>query len=291
MRVPTLTPEIPLSELRREVRYTLAVLRQRPWAGPQVPMFESLLKEVAAAQAALETLEDKAEDAGAGVDEADLHLDSFVQATATEARQALNKDTAAPLWQSLFGSLRPSELARPKLGSELAQVRRWPALLQAAPTAALRDRVAPCERLIKAADLALQAQETAHSAVQVFHAKTVVTLVAKLNAERSGLAGEADRQAFDGQIRTEAAAGIFRPATRRRTQRPATLEQVQDEVSAAEKDLAALRQQLTDLQAERLAATQAAEQRRADEQTLTALRATQAEGAKKIAEMEQRLRS
>ena len=291
MRVPTLTPEIPLSELRREVRYTLAVLRQRPWAGPSVPVFESLLKEVSAAQVALETLEDKLEDAAAGVDEADLHLDALVQATAVEARQALNKDTTAPLWRSLFGTSRPSELIRPKLGEELAQVRSWPPLLRAAPTPALRDRAAVCEGLIKAADAALKAQDNARTAVQVFRTSTVVALVAKLNSERSGLAGEADRQSFDGQIRREAAAGIFRPTTRVRPPRPQTLEQVQDDIRSSEEHLAELRQRLTTLQAERLAQTQAAEQRRADEQTLTALRAAQAEAAKKIAEMEKRLRS
>ena len=290
MRVPTLTPEIPLSELRREVRYTLAVLRQRPWAGPSVPVFESLLKEVSAAQVALETLEDKLEDAAAGVDEADLHLDAFVQATAVQARQAVNKDTTAPLWRSLFGTMRPSELTRPKLGEELSQVRGWPTLLRAAPTAELRDRAAACEGLIKSADAALKAHDNARTAVQLFRTSTVVALVAKLNSERSGLAGEADRQAFDGQIRSEAAAGIFRPA-RVRTSRPQTLEQVQDDIRDSEEHLAELRQRLVTLQAERLAQTQAAEQRRADEQTLTALRAAQAEGAKKIADMEKRLRT
>ena len=102
MRFQTLTIDIPLAELHREVRYTLAILRQRSWAGARVPKFEGLLKEVGTAEVELSVLLDKLEDAAAGVDEADLHLDIFVEATATEARQAVNKDTKAPLWRSLF---------------------------------------------------------------------------------------------------------------------------------------------------------------------------------------------
>lgn len=291
MRVPTLTPEIPLSELRREVRYTLAVLRQRPWAGRHVPDFESLLKEVGAAQAELETLQDKLEDAAAGVDEADLHLDAFVQATAADARRAVANDTSAPLWRSLFGPLRPSELVRPKLGDELAQVRTWPALLKAAPTPELQGRAAVCEKLVKAAQEALKAQDNAGSALQVFRSARLVTLVAKLNSERSGLAGEADRQAFDGQIRPEAAAGIFRLAARARPPRAQTVASVQDDIREAEQQLDRLRQRLAALQAEEQAQAQAVAQRRADEEALRALRAAQDQGAQKIAELEKRLRN
>ncbi len=288
MRVPILSPEVPLAELRREVRYTLAVLRQRPWAAPHVPAFEGLLKEVGAAQVEQATLLDKAEDAAAAADEVDLHLDTLVETTAGAARKAVDKDTRAPLWRALFGAWRPSELVRPKLGEELAQVRTWPELLKAAPTAELRDLAAPCEKLVKAADEALRAQEAAGTALQVFRSSKLVALLAKLNSERSGLAGEAERQAFDGKIRPEAAAGIFRLATRRRP-RPETLESVQAELHAAEQEQARLQQRLTELKAAQLAQQQAAAQRQADEEALRTLRAAQAAGAQQIAELEKRL--
>lgn len=291
MRFPTLTIDMPLSELHREVRYTLAVLRQRPWAATRVPVFEALLKEVAAAEAERLSLLDKQEDAAAGVDEADLHLDLFVEATAADARPAVNKDTRAPLWRSLFGSLNPSQLTRPKLGDELEQVRTWPELLHNAPTQALRDRVATCTARIKAADDALKARQVAQTALQVFKTSKLTALVARLNSERSALAGESDKQLFDGKILPEASAGLFRLAYRARPPRPETLASVQAEITAAEAQLAHLRERLAALQAEQASSEEAAARRRADQEALAALQAAQAASAQQIAELQRRLQS
>ena len=227
MRFPTLTVDMSLSDLHREVRYTLAVMRQRPWAAPRVPAFEGLLKEVATAEAESQGLLDKLEDATAWVDEADLHLDLFVDATAVDALQAVSKDTKAPLWRSLFGGLRPSQLTRPKLGDELEQVRTWPELLRAAPTEALRNRATPCAARVKAADDALRALQTAQTALQVFKTSKLTALVARLNSARSALAGESDQQLFDGKILPEASAGLFRLAPRSRPARRETVASVE----------------------------------------------------------------
>lgn len=291
MRFPTLTVDMLLSDLHREVRYTLAVLRQRPWAATRVPTFEALLKDVAAAGSESLSLLDKLEDASAGVDEADLHLDLFVEATATDALQAVSKDKKAPLWRSLFGSLRPSQLTRPKLGDELEQVRTWPELLRTAPTKALRDRLDPCTARIKAADEALKARQVAQTALQVFKTSKLTALVARLNSERSSLAGESEKQLFDGKILPEASAGLFRTAPRSRPARPETLASVQAELSATEQHLTLLRQRLAALQAEQASAEQAAARRRADEEALAALQAAQADQAQKIAELQRRLQS
>jgi len=291
MRFPTLTVDMPLSDLHREVRYTLAVLRQRPWAATRVPAFEGLLKDVAAAEGESLSLLDKLEDASAGVDEADLHLDLFVDATATDALQAVSKDTSAPLWRSLFGNLRPSQLTRPKLGDELEQVRTWPELLRIAPTQALRDRLAPCTARIKAADEALKARQVAQTALQVFKTSKLTALVARLNSERSSLAGESEKQLFDGKILPEASAGLFRSAARSRPARPETLASVQAELTATEQQLARLRERLAALQAEQASAEEAAARRRADQEALAALQAAQADSAQKIAELQRRLQN
>ncbi len=288
MRFPILTTDLLLADLRSEVRYTLAVLRHRAWAGTFVVTFEALIKEVDQAQAEHAALLDKLDAAAAGVDEADLHIDSLVEATAIDARIAVGKDTKAPLWRSLFGPYRPSELQRPKLGVELTQVRTWPELLRTAPTTALRDRAAECERLIKAADEAVHAQGTARNALQVFKSSKLVLLVAKLNAERSGLAGAAEKQAFDGKIRREAAQGLFRRPPRQRQPPADTITRVQAAITTTEAKLAELRQTLANLQT---TDDQAAARRRADQETLTALQRTQAEASKKIAELEARLKT
>lgn len=288
MRFPTLTVDMTLPDLHREVRYTLAVMRQRPWAAPQVPTFEGLLKEVATAEAESQGLLDKLEDATAWVDEADLHLDLFVDATAVDALQAVSKDTRAPLWRSLFGGLRPSQLTRPKLGDELEQVRTWPELLRTASTEALRNRAAPCAARVKAADDALRALQTAQTALQVFKTSKLTALVARLNSARSALAGESDQQLFDGKILPEASAGLFRLAPRSRPARRETVASVQAEVAATEQQLTRLRERLAALQAEQASADQAAARRRADEEALAAL---QADSAQKIAELQRRLQN
>lgn len=291
MRFQTLTVDMPLPDLHREVRYTLAVMRQRPWAAPQVPTFEGLLKEVATAEAESQGLLDKLEDATAWVDEADLHLDLFVDATAVDALQAVSKDTRAPLWRSLFGGLRPSQLTRPKLGEELEQVRTWPELLRTAPTEALRNRAAPCTARVQAADDALRALQTAQTALQVFKTSKLTALVARLNSARSALAGESDQQLFDGKILPEASAGLFRLAPRSRPARRETVASVQAEVAATEQQLARLRERLAALQAEQASADQAAARRRADQEALAALQAAQADSAQKIAELQRRLQN
>ena len=144
MRLLTLTLDMSLPDLRRETRYTLAKLRTRSWAAASVPVFEAQLKAIAQAEFDLATLRDRAEDASAAVDEADQEIDRFVEETVPDVREAVKKDTEAPLYRGLFGNLRPSEFVRPTLGAELEQLRGWPALLKAAPTADLQARAKRC---------------------------------------------------------------------------------------------------------------------------------------------------
>lgn len=290
MRIPTLSVEISLSELRREIRYTLAILRQRSWAAAWVPLFEGLLREVGGAETEQAALLDKLEDANAAVDDADVRLDVFVGGAASGLRDALDKDTDAPIWRSMFGSQRPSDFVRPKLGEQLDRMRSWPALLRTAPTQPLRDSAAVCETLIKTADDAVTAQAAAASALQVFRAGKLVSLVNTINGERNSLGGEADKQLFGQKIRPEEASGLFRQAPRGRPPRPETLASIRAEIAAAEQELAQKRQRLAELEAEAQAEAQAAELRRADEAALLAARAAQTEAEKKVAELEKRLR-
>lgn len=286
MRLLTLTLDMSLSDLRREIRYTLAKLRARPWAAASVLVFEAQLKAIAQAEFDLAALRDRAEDASAAVDEADQEIDRFVEETVPDVREAVKKDTDAPLYRGLFGNQRPSEFVRPTLGAELEQLRGWPALLKTAPTAELRARTKRCEDLIVAADGALHARGQADDALAVFRASTLVALLNSLNSARAALAGEAEKLRHDGKIPLSAAEGLFRLTTRSRPPRPDTLSTLQDQIRDREAEVAQLRSRLTELQAQQARDEQAEQKRRERDATLAALRAHQAETAAKIAELE-----
>lgn len=290
MRIPTLTTDYSLSELRREARYTLAIARVQPWATSYVPTLEADLKAVGSAEAELASLQDKLEDAQAAVDAVDQHLDVFVLDTAPDARDAVQKDTDAPLWRALYDNQRPSDFVRPKLGEELAHVRKWPALLRASASAALQGRASTCEALVKAADDALEGLNDAQSALQVFKSAKVPALVAKLNATRSALGSAGEQLAFAGKIRAEAAQGLFRRSTRNRSTRPETTDQLRAEIAETEKLLIEQRQRLAAAEEAEKNEHEQAAQRQLDRQALEAARAQQAETAAKIAALESRLK-
>ncbi len=286
MRLLTLTLDMSLSDLRRETRYTLAKLRTRSWAAASVPVFEAQLKAIAQAEFDLAALRDRAEDANAAVDEADQEIDRFVEETVPDVREAIKKDTDAPLYRGLFGNQRPSEFVRPTLGAELEQLRGWPALLKAAPTADLQARAKRCEALIAAADAALLARGQAEDALAVFRTSTFVALVNGLNSARAALAGDSDQLRPEGTRPPAAADGLFRLAARARPPRPETLSTLQEQIRDREAEVAQLRSRLTELQAQQARDEQAEQKRRERDAALAALRAHQAETAAKIAELE-----
>lgn len=291
MQMPTLSSDMSLSDLRREVRYTLAVTRARSYTASQVAIFEARLKEVAAAEGELATLQDKLEDAQAAIDEADQQLDVFVLDTVPDAREAVGKDTEAPLWKALFGGLRPSEFVRPKLGDELQQLRRWPELLKASSSVALQGRVATCEKLLKAADAAIAGQEAAQTALKVFRGTKVPALLDRVNASRHDLGNLADQQVFTGKLRSEEVDGLFRRFSRNRKVRPETLEQLQADIAETQQQLAEQQRRLKVLQTEREQEQQKAAARAAQEKALQEARAQQAEAAAKIASLESLLKT
>jgi hypothetical protein len=285
VRLLTLTVDMPLHEIRHELRYTLAKLRLRTWAAGHVPTFAGLLKDVDDLQTERTGLRDALDDAQAAVDEVDAHLDAFVEATVAPARAAVNKDTDAPLWRRLFGGQRPSDFVRPTLGQELENMRSWPDLLKAAPTKELTDRAAPCAALIKAADAAIAARTRAQAALDVFQASKLGALVDRINAERARLIGEAERLRHDGTIPDLEADGLFQKSPRRQA-RPDSLADTQAAIADCERELARLKARAAEQQAELQALAAARAARQSDEEALRLLRSQQAETARKIAELE-----
>lgn len=271
------------------LRYTLAKLQLRTWAAGFVPAYQALIKDVDALQAERTRLRDVQDDAQAAVDEADAHLDDFVEATVAPARVAVNKDTDAPLWRRMFGGQRPSDFVRPTLGQELDNMRSWPELLMAAPTKELTDRAAPCAALIKAADAALGARTRAQAALDVFAASQLSPLFDRANAERARLIGEAERLRLDHTIPAREADGLFQKSPRRAA-RPETLADTQAAIADCERELARLKARAAELQAELQAQAAARAARQSDAEALQLLGSQQAETARKIAELEAKRR-
>jgi hypothetical protein len=290
MRPQTLTIDFPLASLRRETRFTLAVVRTRPFAAAHVPIFEADLKAVAACEAELATLQDLQEDAQAQVSEADRNLDHFIMDTSIEARRVIGNDTDAPLWQSLFGSQTPSVMVRPKLGEELEKARNWPKVLAASSSPELQKRALKCTALIAAADAAIESVSDAQSALKVFKSAKLVALLSRLNDSRIALSSDTERMAIAGKIRDDETQGLFRLATRARPARPETLVDLRAEVTEAEQALAQLQKRVKELEAAELAAHQLEEQHRLHQEAIKAARAAHAETAAKLAALEKQLK-
>ena len=201
MRIVVLDARTPLTSLRRELRYTLVRLRQRSWTKTWVTTFEALLKETETAEGELRKLQDALEDAEAELDEADLDLDRVVMYTAQLVRTELTGSLRTKLLTALFGSERPSDVIKPKLGEELARVKTWPAVLVAAPLAKIVAQKAAVEAVVKRCEDAEKALTVAQAAMAGCKVKTLGPLYDKANGERQALGpGGADRaRDLDGE--------------------------------------------------------------------------------------------
>ena len=287
MRIPTFATRLPLTVLRREVRYTLVQLRPRPWAKSWVTVFEGLLKEIEAALTKSGKLGDALDDAEAGVDYADEVLDWAVMRAAATARATLKGEVLAAFMSSLFGSDKPSDLVRPKLGPQLVRVRTWPAILKNAPEP-LCDLLPTVTAAIAAADEAEQALSVAAGATEAFRASVHAPLVEKINGQRKALGGDAKGQAHDADGGTEQE-GLFlvSAAESRRGARPASIEKTQAEIAALQADLALAQQRLVAQQAQQ----QADQKRQEVAQKVRDLQSARAQTDAQIAELQAQLHS
>lgn len=292
MRIPTLDSTQSLYALRREIRYTLVRLRGRAWAkAVWVPTYEALLKETDAAIAAQEKLRDASEDAEAGIDAADEPLDWLVRTVSNTARSTLKGEALDELKTALLGDEPPSELARPRLNSQLTKMLPWPAILKAATPKALQDLGRDLEPLLKAGSDAEKTLEAAEQAIEVFTATVRVPLFKKVNASRQTLGGEARAQKH-GPLGQSEEEGLFRISERQRQRiaRPVLLAQAQAVVKELAADLALAQQHVVELQAQAQADAEEAARRQAQQKALEELRKQNADTQARIAELEKELK-
>lgn len=290
MRILTFDPRLPLHFLRRELRYTLVRLRRRSWAKSWVPIFEGLLKDTETALAQDTKLRDDLEDAEAELDEADFDLDLLALYVAKLGRTELRGEALSTLLQALFGSDRPSDFVRPKLGDELERVRTWPQILNNAAAASLKGLVARVESSIKRCDDAQKAYTIAVAARQAFTVSVHAPLVQKVNGERKALGGDAKKQAHDFTSSSgEAGEGLFRASERTRAGRPETLESVQAEIVATEAELGLLRERQKALETQRETELAHEAARKAKAQLIADLEKAQADTQSKLQTLREEL--
>jgi len=287
VQIPTLSSQMSPSALRRELRYTLVRLRTPAWATTYRTTFESLLTLSESAIMEHIKLRDAAEDADAQLDQLDSELDEFALYLFKFMMAETTGTGRATLRQALFGTEKPSRFVRPRLGDKLARMRNWPTVLNGAPLAKLVAVGKDVDALIKRCDSALSAHATATANLQAFEFNTWTPFVAKVNGERQLLGGEAKKQyRLDG---SEADAGLFRSVARARGKSPETLASVADQISRTEADLAALRQQKSDLEQQAQAEAAAEAARAQKEAELQALRKTVTDAKQKVQSLEAEL--
>jgi len=288
MRIPVLDSRLPIASLRRELRYTLVRLRQRSWSKTWVTVFEGLLKEAETVEVVWRKLMDALEDAEAERDESDLDLDRVVLYTGQMVRTDLIGGPKAALTKALFGTERPSDLIKPKLGEELKLVRTWPGVLAGAPLAKIVAQKPVVDAVVKRCDASETAYSDALSAVNAYRVKTLQPLFDKVNGERQALGGEAKKQAFTTSGR-DSGEGLFRTSERSQPARPTTLRAVQDEITQTELELAQLKAQQAALTAEQAQSDAAEAERHKKEQEVKELERVKAEADHKLAALKEEL--
>ena len=237
-----------LSFVIEEIDYTLARLAARPFGKTFLPTFTGLLAEADKA-AAKETEQRRTVlRAKAGLDEADDALDGLVR-RANAYVAAVPGEPGERLRQALFQDTPASELARPRLGSELEHVRPWPALLKTASSQPLQDLAPAFTAAIQAADIAQTAYQRAVADAQHWKANERAALYDKVNAERRGLEGEARKQASTTPSDRDPSLLLFRSFAR--PEREPTLAALRADIIATEADLEDLRRRLREAETTR----------------------------------------
>lgn len=284
---PTLASDLPLTKLRRELRYTLARVRTRGWAKAWAVLLETELKNTDAALLTETKLHDTLEDAEADVDAADEGLDRSARSVNHYARQWHKGKQLQEVQEALFGTQYPSEFSKPQLGKQLTAMQQWPAILRAMPVSAMRACAPEVEAALKPAELAADALTKAETPIIAFRTGVHLPLVAKIDGMRQALLGEARKAARDTNDPAQAE-GLFRRSTRRRPS-PLTLTRARAEVTARERDLLEAKQLVAELEAAAQEAEQHKAKDRAVQDEISTLEKQQAATAARIAALRDEL--
>ena len=118
-----------LDTLRAHWRFTLSRLKSDPNGAPYVADLSAFEASWDAADKKERMLDDAVAHAEAGAVFADGGLDRLVDQVTVAIHGGKKPNLSLPLNRLYFGALTPSQLKRPILGTELAQIHGWPQLL------------------------------------------------------------------------------------------------------------------------------------------------------------------
>ena len=136
---PSLKSNLSLLLLRRHVRYTMARIRTRAWGKTWLALFESEQKNIDTALQAETRLSDAVEDAEAAIDTIDDVLNGVALQAGSLVKLRYRGKQRDDVMAALFGSLYPSEFAKPMLGEQLEAMAKWTEIFKTLTVSALSD--------------------------------------------------------------------------------------------------------------------------------------------------------
>ena len=286
---PSLKSNLSLLLLRRHVRYTMARIRTRAWGKTWLALFESEQKNIDTALQAETRLSDAVEDAEAAIDTIDDVLNGVALQAGSLVKLRYRGKQRDDVMAALFGSLYPSEFAKPMLGEQLEAMAKWTEIFKTLTVSALSDLAPKVEAAVKQAEAALEVLSKAEAALIAFRTGVHQPLVTKVDGLRHQLLGEARKQARDSGDPQEAE-GLFLRSVRRRPGET-SLALARAELASCEQDVVEAKQRLAVLEEAERAAEQRRAQHRGDEDRLATLLKQQAETEAAIAQARANLRA
>ncbi len=267
--------------------FTAAKLQAHPLTQTFATEFAVLRPLLDAAQGEERTLLESRYLADAIVQILDHDLNGIVDGVDSTLRIELRNDRSSPIYMRYFGSLPPSEIKRPVLGSQLETMRAWPSALVESSNPTLQQYGVTLPAKLAEADAAAAEKQRVTQQLTDFRLLgTRAKLIDRFNAARKSLYGKlAELQHANAALGSGWAESFFRSSGS--TER-LTLRELERRVAAAEIDLASLRTQRDELaaQEERAAQDRAAAEQAEKQARLDAARAAAAELAAEIADLE-----
>ncbi len=244
------TTDCSLETLSDDIVFTQALLQQYPFASEYVASYKEMLARCDAVITEQRNFARAIVKCQAGIEAADCNLDPLIDRVDLAAAAVTGKNRQDPLYKSIFGDWRVSDLKRPLLGEELETVRAWPNVLVESGDEALSALAPIITKAIDVADKAIQALADAHSASRQFrltgNRKKFIDDLNKLRADTFEHLRGYVRTHPQEDLPTNLASQFFQ---RSRKVARLTIEDLDAEISALQDDLNTLGEQRAELAA------------------------------------------
>ncbi|HWN69092.1 MAG TPA: hypothetical protein VNM90_15745 [Haliangium sp.] len=267
--------------------FTLSLLTRHPLTGTLAQGLEALRPDLDTTAAEEQRLIWNQYDADAAVKLIDRVLDGIADGVDSTLRIDLKGDRNSPVYLRYFGARRPSDLKRPQLGIQLEIMRDWPPSLMESTNPMLQQYGTQLLGTVAQGDAAAAAKQRSAQELTDFRVTGMrARLIDRFNAVRKSLYGQlGEIQHANPSLGSGWAESFFRNGGGGER---VTLAEIERRIASAELDLAALRKQRDELQAQedREAQAQAEAEKAEKRARIEAARAAMAELAAEIEELE-----